>query len=48
MNTEEALHKLKCLEWTQELRSGHPWEGQILVNRKEVEQLLKEATKNNA
>lgn len=46
MTTEEALRKLRCLEWTEEVRAGHPWQGQILVNRREVEELLKEATSN--
>jgi hypothetical protein len=44
MTAEEALRKLRCLEWTEEVRPGHPWQGQILVNRREVEKLLKEAT----
>lgn len=47
MTTEEALRKLRCLEWTEEVRRDHPWYGQILVNRREVEKLLKEATDGN-
>lgn len=47
MNTAEALHKLRCPEWTEEVRHDHPWYGQILVNRREVEKLLKEATNGN-
>lgn len=46
MTTEEALRKLGLLEWTQEVRPGHPWQNQILVNRKDVEALLKEVTAN--
>lgn len=37
------LTKLSALEWTEERRPGHPWQGQILVNRKEVEQMIREA-----
>jgi hypothetical protein len=47
MTTEEALRALRCLEWTEEVRPGHPWRGQILVNRREVEKLLKEVTDGN-
>lgn len=44
MTTEEALRKLRALEWTQEVRPGHPWQNQTLVLRSEVEQILREVT----
>lgn len=46
MTTKEALEKLRCLEWTQEVRPGHPWHNQILVNREDVKELLREVTKD--
>lgn len=46
MTTEEAIRKLRTLRWTEELRPDHPWFGQLLVNRTEVEDLLKEVTKD--
>ncbi len=41
MTTEQALRKLRGLEWTQEVRPGHPWSGDIMVRRSEVEQILR-------
>lgn len=46
MTTAEALRKVKTLEWTQEVRPGHPWHNQILVNREDVINLVKEITKD--
>lgn len=46
MTTEEALQKLRLLSWTEELRPQHPWYRELLVNRSEVEDLLKEVTKD--
>lgn len=46
MTTEEAPHKLRLLEWTEEVRPTHPWYRGILVNRKDVAKLIKEITSN--
>lgn len=46
MTYEEALRKLRALQWTEEIRPGHPWYRELLVNRNEVEDLLKEVTKD--
>lgn len=42
MTIEEALRKLRGLGWTQEVRPDHPFNGAILVQRSDVEALLKE------
>jgi hypothetical protein len=47
MSAEELIKKLHLLRWTQEVRPGHPWRGQTLVNRKQVEELIKEEFDGN-
>jgi hypothetical protein len=44
--TKEALDKRRRLEWTQEVRPGHPWHNQILVNREHVKELLREVVED--
>ncbi len=45
MTLEQLITKLRALRWTQEVRPGHPWNGDLLVRREDVEDLLKEAAK---
>lgn len=37
------LEKLSHLEWTEEKQPQHPWKGDILVRRKDVERIIEEA-----
>lgn len=46
MTTEDALRKLRCLKWTEEVRPGHPWHNQILVNREDMRRLVEEITRD--
>jgi hypothetical protein len=42
MTLAEAIAKIEALPWTQEIRSGHPWEGDLLVRKSDVRDILKE------
>ena len=43
MTPEQLLEKVKSLEWTQEVRQDHPWSGDILVRKSDVEALIRGA-----
>ena len=43
MTPEELLRKVKALEWTQEVRSSHPWHNDTLIRRSDVEALIRNA-----
>lgn len=46
MTPEQLLQKIKALEWTQEVRPSHPWNGDILVRKSDVEALIRDAAES--